>query len=186
MSLRLIGAIALLAIMGGVWWHGFDSGRDRWEGKYDAEVAAHAAEVTAHRATKEEHARRARHVADLAKAAKEESVRNQRIYDARTAANDTQHKKELANAVRKRDAVIADLRAGALQLQPWWESGAGACPGQAAVAADTSGQADAWDLRAAGAGDLVQILHEADADRQWYIDELTATRAQCGSTGPAL
>ena len=178
MNLRLIGGIALLAIIAGVWWHGFDSGRDRWQGKYDAEVAAHAA-------TREEHARQARHVADLAQAAMEESRRNQRIYDQRTAANDSEHKKELAHAVRKRDAVIADLRAGALQLQPWWESGAGACAGQAATAADPGGQADAWDLRAAGAGDLIQVLAEADADRAWYINELTATRAQCGSTGAA-
>ena len=85
MNLRLIGGIALLAIITGVWWHGFDSGRDRWQGKYDAEVAAHAA-------TREEHARQARHVADLAQAAMEESRRNQRIYDQRTAANDSEHK----------------------------------------------------------------------------------------------
>lgn len=178
MSLRALGAMVVAVVMAATWWWGFDTGRDRWQGKYDAEVAAHSE-------TKEEHARQARHVADLAQAAKAESDRNQRIYDERTAANDSKHKKELTNAVRKRDAVIADLRAGALQLQPWWESGAGACPEKASAATDPGGQAGAWDLRAAGAGDLVQILHEADADRAWYIDELTSTRAQCGSTGSA-
>lgn len=178
MNLRLIGGLVLLAIMGAIWWAGFDSGKDKWQGKYDAEVAAHAA-------TRDEHARQARHVADLAKAAKAESERNQKIYDARTASNDLQHKLELANAIGKRDAVIADLHAGALQLQPWWESGASTCPGQATVAAAAGGQVDAGDLRAEGAADLVQILAEADADRAWYIAELTATRAQCGATGPA-
>lgn len=178
MNLRLIGGLALLAIMGAIWWAGFDSGKDKWQGKYDDEVAAHAA-------TRDEHARQARHVADLAKAAKAESERNQKIYDDRTASNDLQHKQELTYAIGKRDAVIADLRAGALQLQPWWGVGASTCSSQTADAADTSGDVDARDLRAEGAADLVQILAEADADRAWYINELTATRAQCGITGPA-
>lgn len=68
------------------------------------------------------------------------------------------HAKALASAKQKRDAIIADLRSGAQRLQDHWS-----CFGEAGTPT-TPGEPDANALlRIQGAGDLVQIGAEADA-----------------------
>ncbi|WP_313495470.1 lysis system i-spanin subunit Rz [Pseudoxanthomonas mexicana] len=157
-----------------VYFWGFGNGKDRWEGKYDAEVAAH-------KQTREGHAQVLRQLADLTKAAQAEAKARATAYTNDTAANDQRHKTETAHALAAKDRVIADLRRGALQLRDWWQAGPVSCPGDAAAAADSGGNAGAGELRAEGAGDLVQVAAQADADRAWYIAELIATRAFCGT-----
>lgn len=176
MSLRLYGYLAaLLSLAGALFW-AYSSGKAEWHGQYDAEVRAH-------QATREEHARTLAHLADLTEAARQEDKRKQEQYVQATAANDKSHKQEMANALGKKDSVIAELRLGVLQLQPWWEAGNRTCPAEGGVASTAGGQVDAGDLRAEGAAALVQILAEADADRGWYIRELTATRDRCSAGG---
>lgn len=109
-------------------------------------------------------------------------------YLAASAANDEKHRQEKANAVAEKDRVIADLRAGRLQLQPWWQCEATAPAGgdhpDAAGQADPGGNARANERRIEDSGRLVQIGIEADAKERWLRAELIATRALCGMATP--
>ena len=156
-----------------VYFWGYGNGKDRWEGKYDAEVAAH-------QQTREGHAQVLRQLADLTKAAQAEAKARATAYTNDTAANDQRHKTEKAHALAAKDRVIADLRAGRERLHDWWSPNL-SCSAAAADPAAADRQAAAGELRAEGAGDLVQVAAEADADRAWYITELIATRALCGT-----
>lgn len=156
-----------------VYFWGYGNGKERWEGKYDAEVAAH-------KQTREGHAQVLRQLADLTKAAQAEAKARATAYTHDTAANDQRHKTETAHALAAKDRVIADLRAGRERLHDWWTPNL-SCADSAADQATSGREAEAGQLRAEGAGDLVQVAAEADADRAWYIAELIATRALCGT-----
>lgn len=160
-------AVCLLYLLG------YGNGKDRWEGKFDAEVAAH-------QQTREGHAQVLRQLADLTKAAQAEAKARAAAYTHYTAANDQRHQTEKAHALAAKDRVIADLRAGRERLHDWWTPNL-SCAADAAAPAAADRQAAAGELRAEGAGDLVQVAAEADADRAWYIAELIATRALCGT-----
>lgn len=105
-----------------------------------------------------------------------------------TAAAEEQHRQEKANAIAKKDRVIADLRSGALQLQPWWQCEAtGATAGNSTDAAgpsDSGGNAGTNERRIQDSGDLVQVGADADAKERWLRAELIATRALCGMGAP--
>lgn len=78
-----------------------------------------------------------------------------------------QHSKEIEDAERTGDAVAAGVRDGSVRLRDEWAGqgtgggSRGSVPGAAAAAA---GADEAAELRAKGAGDLVQLLDSADAD----------------------
>lgn len=108
-------------------------------------------------------------------------------YLAAAAAADEKHRQEKAHAVAEKNRVIADLRAGRLQLQPWWQCEATPAAGDAADAAgpaDPGGNARAHERRIEDSGRLVQIGIEADAKERWLRTELIATRALCGMGSP--
>lgn len=156
-----------------VFFWGYGNGRERWEGKYDAEVAAHDQ-------ARKGHARVLRRLADLTEAARQEAKARATAYATDTAANDKRHKMETDHALAAKDRVIADLRAGRERMHDWWTPNL-SCADAAADQATSGREAEAGQLRAEGAGDLVQVAAEADADRAWYIAELIATRALCGT-----
>lgn len=79
--------------------------------------------------------------------------------DAAIAAVATVYEQDKTDAKAKHDAVVADLRAGAVRLRDHWT-----CPVAVPSAAAGTGQRDAAaDLRAADSGDLVRLGAEADA-----------------------
>lgn len=144
------------------------------------------AERAAHAGTRQSHAEVLRGLAEATAQVALAVREREREFAATASANDTRYHQEKADALAAKDRVIDDLRRGALQLRDWWQAGPVSCPGDAAVAADSGGDAGAGELRAAGAGDLVQVGADADAARRWYITELIATRAACGIAGGSL
>lgn len=169
--LSAIKAGACVLLLAVAWWHGFDTGRDRWQGKFDTEAAAHAAD-------KARHASVLRDLADKTKAAEravlvagdwaraERATNDQRFRDAKRDADHA--KRDLAHA----------LRTGAVRLRDEW-----AChsprPAEGGIATATSGQDAAADLRQAGAADLIAAADHADRWIVWLQTELTSTRNAC-------
>jgi hypothetical protein len=91
--------------------------------------------------------------------AKEAALRAEHAQAGAIAAAVDQLTKENADALAKRNAVAAGVRAGTVRLQDRWS-----CPTRVPTAAAGAVQFDAdAALRAAGAGDLVQVGAEADA-----------------------
>lgn len=141
-----------------------------------------ADERAAHAETKSDHADvlrdLAEQTADVARKVREREAEFLRL----SAANDETHRQEKARALASKDRVIADLRSGALQLQDWWrcEVPAHGDSADAAASADSGGAPGGADLRAAGAGSLVQVGAEADGRVRWLQSELIATRNACG------
>lgn len=98
-----------------------------------------------------------------AQAAAEAAARTrQAALQNQIAAVDAQHAQELHDAQAKSNAVIADLRTGAVRLRQQWR-GCEASPSVPAAAASASQPDDAAHLRAAGAADLVRAAATADA-----------------------
>lgn len=164
------GVLAVLLVFG----LGWNRGADRWQGKFDGEVAAH-------KATKSEHARVIRDLADKAKsvAAQEKAASEQAKADRK--ATDQRFRESQREADRAKRDLAAALRrgTGAVRLQDHW-----ACrlPGSAAgdLAAAAGRQAAGADLRAAGAADLVAAGDAADRWIVWLQSEVTMTRKACG------
>lgn len=144
------------------------------------------AEKAAHAETKAEHAQvlqglaeRTAQVAALVRA-------QDATYLAESAAADARNRKEIANALAKKDAVIADLRAGRMQLRQEWQcevplistSGDRTKPESEAAASGNAGYAR---VREESAGELVQIGALADTQVRWLQGELVATRARCAA-----
>lgn len=162
------GVLAVLLVFA----FGWNRGADRWQGKYDGEVAAH-------KAAKAEHARVIRDLADKTKAAEaavkaasEKAASDRKANDERF--KDARHEADKA----KRDLARA-LRAGTVRLRDEWTCpAAGPAEGDAADLA--AGQDAAADLRAAGAANLVGNADAADRWIVWLQTELTSTRKACG------
>lgn len=142
----------------------------------DAERAAHAK-------TKAQHALVLQDLAEKTAAAERAARRVGEVYAAESAANRETFDKEKAHALAEKDRVIADLRAGRVQLRQWWRPEVPACPGDSAQPATAAGgDAEVAELRAASTGRIVGAGAEADAWIGWLQRELTATRAVCGAT----
>jgi hypothetical protein len=126
-------ALVLLAITGG-WYYGHT--------RYEAGIAAQRA-VTEAQAAK---------FAEQAKAAEQAQA-------AQLSTIAQQYEQDKADAQAKADRTIADLRAGTVRLRKQWT-----CPAQVPGAAAGSAEPDAdAQLREQGAGDLVRLAAEADA-----------------------
>lgn len=117
-----------------------------WEARFSAGYAAAVAE----QARAAESAR-----ADAAEAA----LNAYKAGAASAAAIGQQREKDHAEALRARDRVIADLGDGFVELRDHWTCLPGDSP-----SATGPGSDDATQRRREGAGDLVQIADEADAD----------------------
>lgn len=162
------GVLAVLLVFG----FGWNRGADRWQGKFDGEVAAH-------KATKSEHARVIRDLADKAKAVAARVKAASEQAEADRKATDQRFRESEREADQAKRDLARALRAGAVRLQDHW-----ACrvPGSAAgdLAAAAGRQAAAADLRAAGAADLVAAGDAADRWIVWLQSEVTMTRKACG------
>ena len=171
MSRSILKICALVLVLLVVWFHGNGKGAARWEGKYDGEKAAH-------QQTREDNARVLRGLADLTKKAQQEAKRRAKTYAEDTAANDAKNRTEMAHALAAKDRVIADLRAGRLQLRDFWTP-AVSCAGDAAAPAIASREAEHAGLREQSLAEGVQDGALADGWISWLQRELVATRAAC-------
>jgi len=166
------GAIVLALLL--VWFHGYGTGRDKWQGKYDTEAAEHVATKASHKAVVDNLAALTKAAADKAKAASVAAKADRKTNDARF--KDAQHeadkaKRELRDHLRR--------GTGPVRLRDEWTCPA-ARPAEGATAAASGGQDAAADLRAAGAADLVAAGDAADNWITWLQSELTSTRKACG------
>lgn len=168
-SILKVSAVLILLLV--VWFHGNGKGKDRWEGKYGSEVAAH-------QQTRDNNARVLRGLADLTKRAQKEAKDRAKTYEADTAANDAKNKMEMAHALASKDRVIADVRAGRLQLRDFWTT-TQSCPGDAATPAIASREAEHAGLREQSLAEGVQDGALADGWIAWLQRELISTRAAC-------
>lgn len=172
--LNAIKAAAIVLALLLVWFHGYDKGRDKWQGKYDTEAAEHVATKASHKAVIGNLAALTQAAADKAKAASIAATADRKANDARF--KDAQHeadqaKRELRDHLRR--------GTGPVRLRDEWTCPtAGAAKG--APAAASGGQDAGADLRAAGAANLVAAGDEADRWIGWLQSELTSTRKACG------
>lgn len=152
---------------------GCSAGASKWEGKYDAEVAAHKATKQGHAAVLTDLAAKTKATAEAVKAAGKQ-------YRTDRAANDLNHKQELANAKSNHAAVVRDLRNGDLQLHDHWTGYQPIVP-QGGAFAPAGGQDGYAELRYASAAEDVQAGDEADAWIGWLQRELINTRKACAA-----
>lgn len=106
-------------------------------------------------------------------------------YLIESAAADDKRRKEKADAIARKDAVIADLRAGRLQLRPEWQCQTPAAGGEGSAhvaepASSAGGNAGLAAVREESAGAFVQDGRDADSWIVWLQTELIATRVACG------
>jgi hypothetical protein len=71
----------------------------------------------------------------------------------------SQYAKDIENAKAKSDSVIAGLRNGNIKLRKQWQG----CSARAESSADTAGIDENAELREQGAGDIIRLTAEADA-----------------------
>lgn len=141
------------------------------------EKAQHQKDLADHARILREYAESAAHVAVLARSAQTTFVQD-RVEADRT------HDQELANAIARKDRLIAGYRSRAVQLQPWWECpsvlpAAGGVLG-AGTAGGGPGADAAAELRAAGHAENVYQFALADTWIRRLQAEVTATRKACG------
>ena len=169
-----VGAIALAILV--VFGLGWNRGADKWQGKFDGEV-------TAHKATKAEHARVLRDLADKTKAvaAKAKAAGEQAKADRKAADKRYEDAKDEAN--RNAAALAAALRAGKQRLSDTW-----ACPAAGSAAGGIA--ADAGQARAARRYDsATRIVAAGDADTaviDWLWDGWMADRRAVIAAGCAV
>ena len=123
------GAIVLALLL--VWFHGYGTGRDKWQGKYDTEAAEHVATKASHKAIVDNLAALTKQAEGKAKSASEAVKRDQ-------AQAAKQLKEATDEAKRNARDLRAALRAGKQQLSDTWACPASAGSGDAAAdAAET-------------------------------------------------
>lgn len=139
------------------------------EGKRQADLAAHARVLR-------EYAEQAAHVAELAR-------QSQSTFILDREAARQKFKKEMADALAKRDSLVAGYRAGTVQLQSWWECPSVLPAASGAFGADPAAHGPGVDgaaaLRAASLAEGVQDGAAADAWIHNLQAELSATRRAC-------
>lgn len=167
----LLSALALVA------WFFFDMGRDRWQGKYDTEAAAHLATKAEHKAIIGQLAEMTRAAADKAKAASERAKTDRKT-------NDTTFRMLSDEAQQARSDLARALRRGTVGLRPEFT-----CPAsrsaEGGVATAAGGQDGDAALRRAREGAILDAIGDADhADRWigWLQSELISTRTACGAS----
>lgn len=147
-------ALALAIAVACVYQTGVRNGRAEVQASWDAATA------------------RAQRDADI-RAAKEDAARLARVDRGKKIIESL--KQENANALAASDAVIADLRSGLLRLRDHWR-----CPvsATAEVGAGAGRDHGAAERREEGAGDLVRVAAEADAQLRACQATLNADRKQ--------
>ncbi|TAA26573.1 hypothetical protein [Pseudoxanthomonas winnipegensis] len=174
-ALKWLAAVAIL-VTWAFYWHGV--GAEQWRAKYTDEYAAHAATKATNAAVLQDLADKTRAVAKKAASASSALARYRTF-------NDERYEKAVHDAKQASADLRAGLRAGAVQLQPWWQCGApGSAQGDAADIA--SGQDGSAELRFAGAIEDVSDGDWADAWIVWLQGELSATREQFKAAGCAV
>lgn len=163
------GAILLLALL--LIALGWNRGADRWQGKYDGEVKAHAATKAQHKATLDALAAKARAAADKAKASAKAAK------DAREA-NDKRYAEAEREAEQAKRDLERGLRTGTVRLRDEWSCPVSG-PAKGGAATASRRQDASADLRAAGAANLVAAGDAADRWIVWLQSELTSTRQAC-------
>ena len=168
--IKISAALVLLVL---VWLHGHGAGVDKWEGKFDGEVAAHKATKQTHAAVLTDLANKTKAAAAAVKAAGEQ-------FRTDRAANDAAHQQELANAKSNHSAVVRALRTGDIQLHDHW-TGYQPFGSPGGTFTPAGGQDGYAELRYQGAAEDVQAGDEADAWIRWLQGELIATRKACAA-----
>lgn len=168
--IKIAAVIGLLVAVYGV---GYAMGGNKWQGKFDDEVAAHKATKADHKDVIDNLAALTKTAANKAKAASvvakgERNANDQRFRDAQHEAE--QAKRDLRDALRN--------GTGPVRLRDEWTCPA-ARPAQGGTAAAAGREDAAADLRATGAADLVAAGDEADNWIIWLQSELTSTRKAC-------
>lgn len=161
-------ALLMLAIVAGlVWWFRTVAGPVRFADGHAAGVAEANAAGNFARAQLE--AKLAGQERDAANAARDAEQKHTRAL----ADISERFQKELDDARDDRDRAVADIRRGALQLQERWT-----CPasGAAEAVAGGGGPDASALLREQGAGDLVQVGAECDAQVRGLQAALAADR----------
>lgn len=169
------GGIALGVLL--VFAFGWNRGADRWEGKYDNEVAAHKADNDSHKAVIDNLAALTQAAANKARAASEQAKADRKTNDQRF--KDAEHEADKA----KRDLAAA-LRRGDVRLRDEW-----ACPAPGTAQGGDTGTASGQDanagLRATREGAILDDIadhDEADNWIGWLQAEVISTRKACGVT----
>lgn len=166
----LVGAVLLVFALG------WNRGADKWQGKFDGEVRAHAATRAEHAATLHQLAEQAAAVARKAKAA---SVQ---VKADRKAADD-KLKDATHEAKRNAAALAAALRAGKQRLSSTWS-----CPAPGSEAGGAAG--DAGQAAAARQYDsAARIVAAADVDAaviDWLWNSWKADRSAVIAAGCAV
>lgn len=146
-------ALALLAVLGLVYWLGGQSAR--------TDLAEYKTKV----------AERATHVADLATKASELARKSEQAQAVALAAVAEQYERDKVDAKDKSDRVIADLHSDRLRLQNRWAG----CPVPEAQSGPAIADAGADD-RAEGAAAIVRAAAEADAQIRGLQEIIRADR----------
>jgi len=110
-----------------------------------------------------QHAQQLQHLAELSAAAADAARDAEHRQAQAIAAIGARYEQDKTHAKEQADRVIADLRAGTLRLRQQWTcapAAAAQVPGAAAGTGRTDGDAE---LRATGAGDLVRLAAQCDA-----------------------
>lgn len=142
----------LLALLAGGWYYGHT--------RFAAGALSgnmQVAQLTA------QHAEQLQHLAELSTQASEAARDAERKQAAAYAALAADYERDKTDAKDKGDAVAAALRADTLRLRQQWTCPTAALthvPGTATAAGQRDGDAD---LRATGAGDLVRLAAQCDA-----------------------
>lgn len=174
----LVGVAAIAVVVALAYGWGRGNGVESMEKPLAEERAAHAKDLAEHALVLREHAERAAHVADLARQSQTTFITERE--SARSA-----HKQELKDALARKDRIIAGLRTGALQLQPWWECPSVLPAAGSVIGADAAGDGSRADegayLRAAGHAENIYQFARADTWIRSLQAEVTATRKACGA-----
>lgn len=147
----IAGALAVLALLAGVWWHGHSRGAAGVQAEWDADRAQLNTKLLAQersaRAAEQQHAQA-------------------------LAAIDAKYQENERNAQLETDRLRAQLRAGAVRLSV--PVVAGSCSLSATGAGAGSGDgAERADIQPAAADDLVALAADADA----VVRQLSACQA---------
>lgn len=172
---------AVLALVTALVGFGYHRGAARWQGKYNAEVAAH-------KATKAEQARVLGQLADATREVERRAKAAAKQAKLERAANDKRYEDAQHDADQARRQLRDALRRGTgpVRLRPEWTCPA-AGPAQGGAGPAAGGQDADADVRRARADAISDDIADHDhADRwiTWLQTELTSTRKACGVATP--
>lgn len=170
-KLGLIVVLAASMFIGGC-----NHGANKWQGKYDAEVAEHKATKTSHAAVLRDLANKTKAAEDAVKAAGEKAKADRKAADQR-------FQEATDEAAKARTALARALRAGTVRVREEWT-----CPAARSAEGGTAGVAGrqdaAPDLRREREAAISDDIAEADAADNWIVwlqAELINTRTACGA-----